>query len=118
MRLVSIILFALLLGGCALPRVIVLNDPLDAAGHNDLGVAYEQRGEFDLAVREYDRAAELERLCVEELRLHLPWMRTRGIRVRQREQWPPWGGELHVHRRECEVPQVLNQPEDLLGHRH
>ncbi|NJC88761.1 MAG: tetratricopeptide repeat protein [Desulfuromonas sp.] len=50
----------LLLWGCALPRLIVLNDPLDARQHNDLGVAYEQRSEIDLAGREYRRAAELD----------------------------------------------------------
>lgn len=50
----------LCLGGCSLPRIIVLNDPLDARQHNDLGVAYQQRGESDLAIREYDRAAKLE----------------------------------------------------------
>lgn len=44
-----------------MPRIIVLNDPLDARQHNDLGVSYQQRGESDLAVREYDRAAELDR---------------------------------------------------------
>jgi tetratricopeptide (TPR) repeat protein len=60
MRLILLsLLFSLLLGGCSLPRIIVLNDPLNAAQHNDLGVAYQQRGEFDLALREYDRAAEL-----------------------------------------------------------
>ncbi len=55
------LLFVLLLSGCALPQVIVLNDPLDARQHNDLGVAYERRGEADLALREYDRAADLEK---------------------------------------------------------
>lgn len=54
------LLLSMLLCGCSLPRIIVLNDPLNAAQHNDLGVAYEQRGEFDLALREYDRAAELK----------------------------------------------------------
>lgn len=49
-----------LLCGCSMPRIIVLNDPLDARQHNDLGVAYEQRGEFDLAGREYRRAAALD----------------------------------------------------------
>jgi len=47
--------------GCSLPRLIVLNDPLNARQHNDLGVAYEQRGDDDLAVREYRRAAALDR---------------------------------------------------------
>lgn len=60
MRLFLLAIALLLLGGCALPRVIVLNDPLDARQHNDLGVAYEQRKEYDLALREYDRAAELD----------------------------------------------------------
>ena len=49
----------LCLYGCSLPRLIVLNDPLDARQHNDLGVSYQQRGESDLAIREYDRAAKL-----------------------------------------------------------
>lgn len=51
----------LFLSGCGLPRVIVLHDPLDAREHNDLGVAYQYRQEFDLAAREYARAAELDR---------------------------------------------------------
>jgi Flp pilus assembly protein TadD len=59
MRLLIILTF-FLLAGCSLPRIIVLNDPLDARQHNDLGVSYQQRGEFDLALREYDRAAEME----------------------------------------------------------
>ena len=60
MRLLFIVLIAVLLNGCSLPRVIVLNDPLDANDHNNLGVSYQQRNEFDLAVREYNRAAELD----------------------------------------------------------
>lgn len=56
----GMLLGMVLLWGCTLPRIIVLNDPLDAHQHNDLGVAYEQRGEFDLADREYRRAAELD----------------------------------------------------------
>lgn len=46
--------------GCSMPRVIVLNDPLDAREHNDLGVAYEASGEADLALREYQKAADLD----------------------------------------------------------
>jgi Tfp pilus assembly protein PilF len=51
-------LFALLLaGGCSrIPRIIVLEDPLTAAEHVELGVAYERKGEVDLAQREYERA--------------------------------------------------------------
>jgi Flp pilus assembly protein TadD len=61
MRLPCLFLLVLLLAGCAVPRLIVLNDPLDAAGHNDLGVSYQVRGEDDLARREYALAAELAR---------------------------------------------------------
>lgn len=50
----------LLLTACSLPRIIVLNDPLDAREHNDLGVSYQARGEFDLALREFDRSADLD----------------------------------------------------------
>lgn len=53
------VVLTLLLAGCSLPRVIVLHDPLDAREHNDLGVSYQANREFDLALREYQRAAEL-----------------------------------------------------------
>lgn len=71
----------LLLWGCALPRIIVLNDPLDARQHNDLGVAYEQRGEFELADREYQRAAELDRGWP------LPLINLGNLAARQKD-WP------------------------------
>lgn len=46
-----------LAGGCSrIPRIIVLEDPLTAAEHVELGVAYERKGELDLAQREYERA--------------------------------------------------------------
>ena len=51
------LLFLLLAGGCSrVPRIIVLEDPLTAAEHVELGVAYERKGELDLALREYERA--------------------------------------------------------------
>jgi len=52
-----LLLSLLLAGGCSrLPKVIVLSDPLTASEHVDLGVAYERKGELDLAQREYERA--------------------------------------------------------------
>ena len=56
--ILALFLLALLLaGGCSrLPRIIVLSDPLNAAEHVELGVAYERKGELDLARREYERA--------------------------------------------------------------
>ncbi|MEZ4483460.1 MAG: tetratricopeptide repeat protein [Syntrophotaleaceae bacterium] len=62
-----LILAVLWLSGCSVPRIIVLNDPLDARQHNDLGVSYEAQGEYDLALREYRRAAELDELWARPL---------------------------------------------------
>jgi tetratricopeptide (TPR) repeat protein len=56
-RVPPILLALLLTAGCSrVPRIIVLEDPLTAAEHVDLGVAYERKGELDLARREYERA--------------------------------------------------------------
>jgi Tfp pilus assembly protein PilF len=52
-----LLLVLLMAAGCSrVPKIIVLEDPLTAAEHVDLGVAYERKGELDLALREYDRA--------------------------------------------------------------
>ncbi len=56
-RVAPLLLALLLAGGCSrVPRIIVLEDPLTASEHVDLGVAYERKGELDLALREYERA--------------------------------------------------------------
>lgn len=55
------LVLSLLLAGCSVPRLMVLNDPLDAEQHNDLGVAYQSRGDYELAQREFTRAADLEK---------------------------------------------------------
>ncbi|MGA8752532.1 tetratricopeptide repeat protein [Candidatus Deferrimicrobium sp.] len=56
-RGLPLLLALLLAGGCSrLPKIIVLEDPLTAAEHVELGVAYERKGELDLARREYERA--------------------------------------------------------------
>lgn len=80
-KYLSSLLLLLLVGGCSLPRIIVLNDPLDAGQHNDLGVAYEQRQDFDLALREYERAAELDDNWA------LPLFNLGNVHSRL-EQWP------------------------------
>ena len=55
--MLPLLLVLLLAGGCSrIPRIIVLEDPLTAAEHVELGVAYERKGELDLARREYERA--------------------------------------------------------------
>jgi Tfp pilus assembly protein PilF len=56
-RVLPFLLVLLLAGGCSrIPRIIVLEDPLTAEEHVELGVAYERKGELDLAQREYERA--------------------------------------------------------------
>jgi Tfp pilus assembly protein PilF len=43
--------------GCSrVPRIIVLEDPLTADEHVELGVAYERKGDLALARREYEAA--------------------------------------------------------------
>jgi Flp pilus assembly protein TadD len=57
--LLPAILLSLLLAvsACArVPKIIVLEDPLSAGEHLTLGVAYERKGELDLAAREYEAA--------------------------------------------------------------
>ena len=50
--------------GCGrMPRVIVLEDPLTAGEHLELGVLYERQGKSDLAIREYERALRNDKEC-------------------------------------------------------
>jgi Flp pilus assembly protein TadD len=53
-----------LIAACAMPKIpqiIVIDDPLTAEQHNDLGVAYEEKGDFDLAGKEYEKAIKKNR---------------------------------------------------------
>jgi Tfp pilus assembly protein PilF len=54
-----IVLCIFFLASCTMPKIpqiIVIDDPLTAEQHNDLGVAYEQKGDFDLAGKEFEKA--------------------------------------------------------------
>jgi len=58
------VLLMLLLVSCAMPKIpqiIVIDDPLTAEQHNDLGVAYEEKGDFALAGKEYEKAIKKNR---------------------------------------------------------
>jgi Tfp pilus assembly protein PilF len=45
---------------CTIPQIVVLDDPLSASEHNDLGVVYENKGMYDLAEKEYVKALKKE----------------------------------------------------------
>jgi Flp pilus assembly protein TadD len=61
MRKSILLLAVLILAGCTMPKIVILDDPLTAEQHNDLGVAYEQKGDFGLAEKEYDKALKKNR---------------------------------------------------------
>jgi Flp pilus assembly protein TadD len=59
-----IVLCIFFLASCAMPKIpkiIVIDDPLTAEQHNDLGVAYEQKGDFDLAGKEFEKAIKINK---------------------------------------------------------
>lgn len=58
LRHFSLFLLILAFFGCSIPQIIVLEDPLTPEEHLNLGVAYEQKGEYDLAIREYESASK------------------------------------------------------------
>ena len=55
------VLLMLLLASCAMPKIVVIDDPLTAQQRNDLGVAYEEKGDFALAGKEYEKAIKKNR---------------------------------------------------------
>ncbi len=55
------LLLLIALAGCAMPKIVILDDPLTAQQHNDLGVAYEEKGDFELAEKEYEKALKKNR---------------------------------------------------------
>lgn len=53
-----VLCLSIILSACSLPRIIVVKDPLTPEEHLNLGVAYEQKGEYDNAIAEYRLAAK------------------------------------------------------------
>ena len=61
MKKSTLLLAIVILAGCAMPKIVVFNDPLTAQQHNDLGVAYEEKGDFGLAEKEFEKALKKNR---------------------------------------------------------
>lgn len=59
--ILPILSFLLLVGGCSLPKVVVLSDPLTSQEHLQLGTIYESEGKLDMALREYEKALAKDR---------------------------------------------------------
>lgn len=57
-HILIICLLTFILGGCSMPRIIVLDDPLTPHEHISLGLAYENKGLLDEAIKEYKKAAK------------------------------------------------------------
>ncbi|UCG78528.1 MAG: tetratricopeptide repeat protein [Nitrospirota bacterium] len=55
--LIALVITVLLLSSCALPRFVVVDDPLSPGEHINLGLSYERKGELDNALKEYEVAS-------------------------------------------------------------
>ncbi len=51
-----LILLCMRTASCYVPKIIIMDDPLSAEQHNDLGVIYEKKGDRELARKEYASA--------------------------------------------------------------
>ncbi len=56
-RTFGLFLVLCLLCSCSIPKFIVYKDTLSPEEHINLGVSYEKRGEYDLAISQYREAA-------------------------------------------------------------
>jgi tetratricopeptide (TPR) repeat protein len=59
----------LFLWGCYFPKIIILNDPLSAEEHDNLGRIYEAQGKLDLAEKQYREALAKDRKSATSLLL-------------------------------------------------
>jgi tetratricopeptide (TPR) repeat protein len=53
-----LISYFLFINSCAIPKIIVLDDPLSPEEHLNLGVTYEKQGELENALKEYKTASK------------------------------------------------------------
>lgn len=57
-RLLAVCAVLIFISGCTIPQIIVMKDPLTPEEHINLGMAYEQKKEYSLAIKEYEAAAK------------------------------------------------------------
>lgn len=57
-KAIGLVVLLIITSSCGLPRIIVLNDPLTPEEHINLGVSYENKGELDAALKEYETASK------------------------------------------------------------
>jgi len=58
---IALLMLALLLSGCSLPKIIVLHDPLSADEHVRLGGIYDAQGKGELARDQYQAAVRQDK---------------------------------------------------------
>lgn len=58
MQVICFMVLSCCMASCSLPRIVVLEDPLSAEEHLNLGVTYEMNGELDSALEEYKKASK------------------------------------------------------------
>ncbi len=64
-----VIAVLLIIEGCSLPKIIILNDPLRAEEHLELGKIYESQGKADLALQQYEAAVKMDPKSISSLLL-------------------------------------------------
>jgi tetratricopeptide (TPR) repeat protein len=60
---ICLTIITILLSSCSLPRIIVFHDPLTPEEHISLGVSYENKGELDAALKEYETASKKSQIA-------------------------------------------------------
>jgi Tfp pilus assembly protein PilF len=104
----SLALIVLALTACSTPRIIVLNDPLTAREHIDLGLAYEQKGVLDQAKKEYLKALDIQDTWA------VPYFNLGNVAYRQRDL----KGAERYYRKALELdhenPDIMNNLANLL----
>jgi Flp pilus assembly protein TadD len=104
----SLALIVLGLTACSTPRIIVLNDPLTAGEHVDLGAAYEQKGLLDQAKKEYLKALDIQDTWA------VPYFNLGNVAYGQRDLKAAEGYYRKALKLDPENPDIMNNLASLL----